>query len=69
MLSGSWKTSAIGVLAGVTSYLAALGPNLPTTGAEWCTVMVAALLAALGIGAKDANISNSPVPGPAQTVK
>ena len=62
MFNGSWKTSIIGILAGVVNYLAALGPNLPTDGHGWGAVMVSALLAALGLGAKDANVSNAPNP-------
>ena len=68
MLTGSWKTSVIGLLCGVTTYLVQLGPNLPTSGKEWGMVLVAALLAALGIGAKDANVSNAANPVPASPV-
>jgi len=62
MITGSWKTTTIGILAGVANYLVALGPNLPTDGKAWGAVIVSALLAALGIGAKDANVSNAANP-------
>ena len=64
MFAGSWKTSVIGILGGVMNYLVALGPNLPEDGKGWGVVMVSAFLAALGIGAKDANVSNSQHPSP-----
>ena len=60
----SWKTSLIGVLAGIINYVAALGPNLPTTGKDWGTVLLSAVLAALGFASKDANVSNAPNPMP-----
>lgn len=49
---GSWVMSVIGFIAGVSTYLAALGPNLPTTGAEWGSTLVSASLVALGYKAK-----------------
>lgn len=61
-MSGSWKTTVIGILAGVVNYIAALGPNLPTDGKGWGAVFVSALLAALGMAAKDGNVSNAPNP-------
>lgn len=65
---GSWKTSLIGILGGVVNYLVALGPNLPEDGKGWGVVLLSAFLAALGIASKDANVSNSQHPGPAQPV-
>ena len=67
-MSTSWKTTMIGILAGMITYFSQLGPNLPTTTAEWGTAFVAALLAALGMGAKDANVSNAPNPSLAKPV-
>jgi hypothetical protein len=58
----------IGILGGVMNYLVNLGPNLPADAKGWGVVMVSAFLAALGIGAKDANVSNSQNPGPAAPV-
>lgn len=70
MFSGSWKTTVIGILGGVMNYLVALGPNLPTDGKGWGVVMVSAFLAALGMAAKDSNMSNSSHPmAVAQPVK
>ena len=68
MFTGSWKTTVIGVLAGILNYLANLGPNLPSDGKGWGVVMFSAVLTALGVAAKDANVSNAPIPGPANPV-
>lgn len=62
MIAGSWKTTVIGILGGVVNYLVSLGPNLPTDGKGWGVVMLSAFLAALGLSAKDANVSNSSHP-------
>lgn len=67
-MTGSWKTTVIGLLAGIVTYFSQLGPNLPTTAAEWGTAFVAALLASLGLGAKDSNVSNAPNPSAAKPV-
>lgn len=70
MFTGSWKTTAIGLLAGVINYLAGLGPNLPTDGKGWGTVLLSAVLVALGAASKDANVSNAKDPvATAQPVK
>lgn len=70
MLTGSWKTTVIGFVAAVVNYLVSLGPNLPTDGAGWGTVMLSAVLFALGLSSKDANVSNAQSPTPtAQVVK
>ncbi|MGH9969427.1 MAG: hypothetical protein ACREBG_16730 [Pyrinomonadaceae bacterium] len=50
----NWRTSLIGIAAGILNYLVQLGPNLPTTGKAWGIVLLSAALAALGVGAKDA---------------
>jgi len=68
MVSGSWKTSVIGILGGVVNYFVALGPNLPTDGKGWGAAFVSAFLVALGLASKDANVSNSQNPGPATPV-
>lgn len=47
-----WATTVFGFIAGVATYLAALGPNLPATGSEWGSTLVAASLVALGYKAK-----------------
>lgn len=48
----SWATTVFGFVAGVASYLAALGPNIPVTGSEWASALVSAALVALGYKAK-----------------
>lgn len=68
MMHGSWKTSLIGLLGGVMTYLVQLGPNLPTDGKGWGVVLVSAFLTALGLASKDSNVSNSPAPVSAQAV-
>ena len=67
-MQGSWKTSLIGILGGIMNYFVALGPNLPTDGKSWGVALFSAFLAALGIAAKDGNVSNSPAPVAAQVV-
>lgn len=62
MIAGSWKTTVIGVLGGIVNYFVALGPNLPSDGKGWGVALVSAFLAALGLAAKDGNVSNSTHP-------
>lgn len=52
MFGESWATTLFGFIAGVSTYLAALGPNLPTTKEGWASALVAASLVALGYKAK-----------------
>lgn len=61
-MSGSWKTTVIGIVGGIVNYFVALGPNLPSDGAGWGVALVSAFLAALGMASKDANVSNSGYP-------
>ena len=68
MISGSWKTSLIGIIGAMANYLVNLGPNLPQDGKGWGVVMLSAFLAALGLASKDSNVSNSPAPVAAQVV-
>ena len=63
-MHGSWKTSVIGILGGIVNYFVALGPNLPADGKGWGVALVSAFLAALGVAAKDSNVSNSGHPMP-----
>ena len=63
-MNGSWKTSVIGILGGMVNYCVALGPNLPSDGKGWGVALVSAFLAAMGLAAKDANVSNSSHPQP-----
>jgi hypothetical protein len=62
LLGASWKTTVLGFVAGILTYLAQLGPNLPTTAKDWGTVLLSAAMAAFGLVAKDKNVSNSPTP-------
>ena len=57
---GNWQTTLFGVLAGVLNYFVSLGPNLPTTPAEWGMALLSALMVALGIAAKDAKTGSAP---------
>ena len=57
-LFGNWKTSMIGFAAAILAYLANLGPNLPSTGKEWGAALFAAVIAALGVAAKDASVGS-----------
>jgi len=57
---GNWQTTAIGFAAAIFTYFAALGPNLPTTKADWMKAIGAALLAALGVASKDATVGSRP---------
>ena len=57
-LLGNWRTSLIGFAAGVLAYFANLGPNLPSNGKEWGVALFSAVLAALGVVAKDANVGS-----------
>lgn len=48
----SWATTVFGFVAGVATYFASLGVNLPTTKEGWASAIVAASLVALGYKAK-----------------
>jgi hypothetical protein len=67
-LGASWRTTVIGFVAGVASYFAAMGANLPTDRQGWTTAIVSAAIFALGATAKDGNVSNAPNPTIAKTV-
>ena len=55
---GNWRTTVLGVAAGVLNYLVGLGPNLPTTGKEWGMVLLSAVLVAWGVKTKDADVGS-----------
>jgi hypothetical protein len=59
---GNWQTTVIGFAAAIFTYFAALGPNLPTTKADWGKALGAAALAALGVASKDAQTGSKPGP-------
>lgn len=57
---GNWRSTVIGFVAGIFAYFAQLGPNLPTTKADWGKALFAAALAALGVVGKDAQTGSKP---------
>jgi hypothetical protein len=57
---GNWQTTVIGFVAAIFTYFAQLGPNLPTTSAEWFKALAAAAIAALGVASKDATVGSKP---------
>ena len=57
---GNWQTTGIGFVAAIFTYFAALGPNLPTSGADWMKALAAAAIAALGVVGKDATTGSKP---------
>jgi len=59
MIRNYWST-VFGILAGVVNYLANVGTSLPTDGAGWATLLISALLAGLGLVAKDASTGSKP---------
>lgn len=59
MLANCW-TTGIGFLLAVLTYAQGVGPNLPRTRAEWISFVIAALLAGLGVVAKDATTGSRP---------
>jgi hypothetical protein len=65
----SWKSTLIGFVAGVSTYFAQMGPNLPTDRHGWTAALISASLFALGAASKDANVSNAPNPTPAKSVQ
>jgi len=58
-LKNRW-TTIIGVLLGIVTYLSLAGPTMPSTKQEWISLLVGALLAGLGIAAKDASTGSAP---------
>lgn len=57
---GNWWTTVLGFLAGVVTYLQAAGPKLPETKQDWAALILGALLAGLGLVAKDARTGSAP---------
>jgi len=62
VMLGNWQSTMIGFVAAIFTYFAALGPNLPTTKADWGKALAAAALAAIGLVAKDAQTGSKPGP-------
>lgn len=59
MLGNTW-TTVLGFVAGVVTYLQAAGPTLPKTKQDWAALLLGALLAGLGLVAKDAQTGSAP---------
>lgn len=59
MVANSW-TTVIGVCLGVVSYVAQSGATMPTSRKDWLNLLVGALLAGLGVVAKDATTGSKP---------
>ncbi len=59
---GNWLTTVIAFVAAIFMYFVQLGPNLPTTGADWGKALLAAAIAALGVVSKDATTGSRPGP-------
>jgi len=56
----NWWTTGIGIALGVVTYLSQAGPTLPRTRAEWAALVLGALMAGLGVAAKDATTGSVP---------
>lgn len=58
----SWKTTVAGALGAVCIYLVGVGPQLPQTRGQWVVFIAGATLAALGLTAKDSNVTGGTKP-------
>ena len=52
----NWKTTVTGAVGGLMIYLIGVGPQLPQTRGQWMVFVSGAVLAALGLTAKDFNV-------------
>jgi glycerol uptake facilitator-like aquaporin len=68
IFGASWKTSLMGLVAGIAIYFSQVGFTFPADAAGWKASVVAAFVFAWGRMQKDTNVSNSPVPVAAQAV-
>ncbi len=57
MQFNNWKTTVIGVVFAVLTYIMGIGAKLPSTKQEWFSFVIACALAAIGVVAKDFNVS------------
>lgn len=71
ILGSSPMTSIVGYVLGILYAVKEVLPaqGLPTTTEGWINLAIAFGIAALGRFVKDSNVSNAPVPAPAQPVK
>ena len=58
LLLGNWQTTAIGFLLALVNYFVAAGMQFPSNRQEWGAALVSALLAGLGVAAKDGNVGS-----------
>jgi len=56
----NWWTTIFGVLLGIVTYLGQQGANLPSDWNGWLALLISALLAGLGLAAKDASTGSKP---------
>lgn len=56
----NYRTTILGALLAVLTYVASVGTELPDTGGEWLQFFVSMTLAALGVVAKDAATGSKP---------
>jgi hypothetical protein len=60
VMFGNYKTTLGGFALGVLYYLSQLGPTLPKDNAGWLHLVVAAVMAGVGLAAKDATTGSKP---------
>lgn len=56
----NYRTTILGALLAVLTYVSSVGTELPDTGGEWLQFFVSMTLAALGVVAKDAATGSKP---------
>lgn len=61
---GSWKTTLLGLIAGIPQLLAGSGFGVPGAHFDIKTFLTGLAVIGLGLVAKDGNVSNAPNPVP-----
>lgn len=61
---GSWRTTLLGLIAGVPQLLAGSGFGVTGAHFDWHTLLAGIATIGLGIVAKDSGVSNAPNPLP-----
>ena len=56
----SWKTTVLGLIAGIALYFQQVGVTFPTTMAEWGSAIISALVYAWARVTKDADQTGAP---------
>ena len=59
MIGNGW-TTALGFAAGVIYYLQSAGATMPQTRGDWINLLLGAIMAGLGLTAKDATTGSAP---------